>query len=774
MRTLAELIFHRRRLVLLAVLLVSGVFGSLLPSLRVVTDVEYFFLEDDPDLAAFRTLQKEFGSEEFLALAYSSDDVFSKKSLEDIKYLTEAIIELPQVEQTYSITQDIQFVWRGDHPEFQRLIRRYPPSPGVKAYAIRELETNPFFRDILLSKDGRSAFIIAQLQAGLDSHAMRIEVTRNVEKVIARRAPGRVRLIGVPVYVTALYREVLRDIKYLVPLTALLMGFFLFFSFRSIVGLLCPAVVMALSLEWTLGLFALFDRPITLVSGMIFPLVLAIGVTSCLHIISTYYENLAAGEEKEEALVSATAQMLPPCFYTAFTTAAGFSMLVLADVRPVRETGLFAAAGMMGTFLLSMTIVPLALHYAPAPPPERAGRLSGGKMGKALAALARFDVERGGRALLGALLLAFISAFGVSLLNAETNPIKFFKKRSAIRKTHEFFERKLGGTMPMDLLFVGDETALREVATYRSVRKVQDEMQKNPDLHGVVSAVDVIEFLYDKVNMTGPALPLTDKDLGRYLHFVERSRLLDREPLVLKFFSSDWNKGRIMSRVGVMGSGKLRALFKSVEDYANDHAPQGLTYRVAGMVNLLVNMMDKVVRSQLISLSAAVTVIALLFALLLGNARQALVAMIPNLLPIGITLGIMGFMGIDIDVATCMMPSVAVGLAVDDTIHFLIRYRSELSRGLSREEAVRVTILSKGRAFIFTSCVLFFGFGVLVNSNLVPVAAFGVISAATMAAALFADLVVLPALLLLGKEEINPTDNESRETDRRDARATIR
>lgn len=752
---LSEWILARRRALLAGLILATGVFLFGISRLQIVTDFESFFLPGDPNLVSYEALKRSFGSDEFVLIAYEAEQgvVFSEKALRELRLITAGLSRVDRVREVVSLTNAREFVATSDGiPVGRSILGGTDPRPADIDEARRKIAANPFYRGLLVSTDESTAFLVVQMQAeaGAGNQA-RLEMTRAVEQVVGPYDQGNIRVAGTPIYLTELYRLIIDNLLWLGSASALIVVLLLWLSLRSVRGVVLPLGILLLSVLWNMGIFGLAGAPITIASSVVIPLIVAISVTSSIHFLLVYTGLLQDGLKPQDSLLQAMTHIIPPAFYSTLTTSLGFLTLITAEVLPVVQTGLYTACGVMASFLLTITVIPIALSYFPDEPVKRQVTRTDTPepdplLVRALDRVANLNLRHPLPLILLWVVVAGAGVVGIGMIRIETNPLKFFREGSKMAETHAYFEKELGGTLPFDVLVEGPPGAFKDLRAYDNLRRFEEFLKAQPELHGVIGLPDLVR----EVNyaLTGErSLPYNLQEFGTQVRLIDLAR--SRYPLVSRFVDVDWSQARFTSRVQAMSSEELSWLIRKIDRYAEQNLDERFDYEVTGIVKLLANMIDKVADSQIASLTFAVGILWVCFIVFLRSFTLGTVAMVPNVIPIIGTLGLMGALGIDLDLATVMMPSIAIGLAVDDTLHFFNAFRHQAKLGTNGEDAIRWTLHFRGRAFFYTSLVLVSGFGILLGSTLRPVADFGIISCAAILLSLLADLLLNPALLRL-------------------------
>jgi predicted RND superfamily exporter protein len=447
-------------------------------------------------------------------------------------------------------------------------------------------------------------------------------------------------------------------------------------------------------------------------------------------------------------VLDALQRVVGPCLMTSLTAAIGFLSLAVSNVPAMREFAFAASIVMVFEFVFSFFLLPPLLIVLPAErflaPSTRQHSLL---IDQVLSRIPEL-VGRYAYAVLGAAtLLALVATWFTAQVPIETNPQQHLKSSSPVRRSLDFVEQKLGGTMVLDVSLITPEPdGFKSPERLGVIKTLQDFISRQEAVTSTLSLVDFLKEMNQSFHSEDPlffTLPNDRNLVEQYLLLYDGK---DLEDVVTDAF----DHARIIVRIHQSSSRNLEALLATIESFIHSSLQPGdIRIRLTGNVRNVVNTANEVVTNQISSFATAALIIAVLLSLQLRSVSLGLLSLIPNVFPILTTFGIMGLAGIPLDTGTVMIASVALGIAVDDTIHVLSAYRTQRINGRPRREAVETVLRTKGRAVIVSALTLTAGFGVLVFGSFVPVVYFGLLTAVTLATAVLAELLLLPALLLL-------------------------
>jgi len=486
---------------------------------------------------------------------------------------------------------------------------------------------------------------------------------------------------------------------------------------------------------------------INLISTIITPLLMAVSVADSIHIVAGYLQEHGqhSGASRRDCIIATFHQLIAPTTMTSVTTIIGLLSLMSATLTPVRQFGLVAAFGVMAAYVVTLFFLPVLLTLLHVPKASHKAAIRSGVTTRLLAWLGQWHPRRSQLILVICGLLLIPAMKQISRITIGTHSLDYLKPGDTVRNQTEWIDSNLGGSVSLEFLVDGRETdALKNPRLLGMMDQFQNYLKEIPGVTGVFSAVDLVKSLnkaYFEGDETAYKIPESQTGVSQELLLVRGSDELS------SLLSDDYSKGRITVRVAMAQSQKLAAKLPEIEEKMKSIFNASASVKATGLVYLMHRMESYLLATQIRSFAIAFGVILLCMILLLRSVKLGLLAIIPNFLPILFTLAIMPFFHIALDVGTVMIAGVALGLVVDDSIHFLTRLKLELETQNSTPLAIDAGLRATGRPIIFTSIILSFGFIVLTLASFNPVIHFGILSSIVIFLALVFDLLVLPAVL---------------------------
>ena len=717
-----------------------GISALIRPGLRQDYRLEAFVGSDDPAYRTFRAFLEEFTSNEVAVIAIHSDDALSAETQTIVKQLVAQCRPISSVQRVVALSEI--------------------PAP-LRALLGDSLYDHPMIRGNLLSQDGRTTAIVLQMSAEHQDAAERQRSVQRLRDIVDRareRAPSTMRFVLAGPYVTLIdmYDYVDRDLRIFTVASFVLMGATLWIVFRRLGPMIYALTVAIAAVTSGLGLAVLAGFVTSLITQMIVVLIAVLSVATCVHLCvaadEVADENLPpkprhrhAGDSIDGSARSdpdtllhriVLQRMLAPCTAVVVTTAAGFASVCISSIMPVRRFGILMVCGL----LLSLIYGLVGVVFLPSP---RKSHASTQRLGRFLASFAAAALPHRRIIYVATILLVVVAAAGIPRLRFESDFIKSFRANTGVRRSYEFIQQHLSPVGSVEVVVRSSASPTgRHTITAQQIHQAREFgegiVERFPSIRKALSLADLI-------SIGGSPLPHSNTGLAIRL---AAARLMFGADAVRGFINDDGTALRLNLRAveGVPVEEKLR-INSEIKALAEAHFGPDVSVQVTGLYHFYAVLVSGLVRDQYRSFAVALPAVFVVLALMLRSIKLAAVAMIPNLLPLVWCIGGMAWAGIPVSMTTAMMLSVVLGIAVDDTVHYVWRFRRELRLCGDYHEAALRTHASVGRACVFTTVVIAGGFWILTLSQFLPTAYFGGLVGFTMLGTLAADLLVLPALL---------------------------
>jgi predicted RND superfamily exporter protein len=714
--------------------------------LRFDYNIENFLPADSPVIQEYRSFTDKYEPDDgIILLGFEHENVFQFEVLRDVAAISDSIEALESVDRVESLTTYRGLISTDQGLEFKTLIERIEPDAAVLAAQKDAVLADPLAPGYVVNETGTVTALFVRIAPEVTGYAGRREVIDRVENILEPyRASYRFRESGIPVlrngYVDSIQRE---TFKYLI-LNSLVIAVVLFWLFRSLAGIFLPLIIVYAGGVWTVSVMNLSGSSIDVLSSTISAIILVVGIADYVHLQTKYNEIVRSGGNRREAVRGMVLRLGVATLLTSITTAIGFSTLATSNIIPMRRFGVYTAVGVLLTFVVSIVLVS-AVQWI-APPPSQATRPgSGRRFQQHLDRVDGWTSRYPKSILLGAGVVLLASVFGATRLRVNSYINDDLGPRTELYRDMAFFQEKLAAPFPLEILLTSDAPgAFKDPDLLRKVRAVQSHLNGLPSVGRTVSIVDLLLHLHERLGADDSSeIPDSPELIAQYLLLLEISNGGDTNRLT----DFDYSEVRISALMDDVGSRRLNPILAGVDSviaavFVNDP----VSASKSGTIVIAASVSQSITRSLLVSIALAFVFISLIMAVAFRDMKYIVISLIPNVIPLVVTAGFMGFVGIAIKPATAVIFSIAFGIAVDDSIHFLARFRQEL-RDRSLEDALRTTLRETGRAIVMTSVIVVAGFLSLGTSRFETTAYMGYLVSITVVVALLADLLVLPALI---------------------------
>ena len=708
-------------------------FALQIPKLSFRTSIYDLLIEDLSDSIRYQEAKKFFGSDDIIRVVIKADDIFDSATFKKIEILSEALAGIKGVRRVISLPGIRQNVDPG---------RKWTVDHFMNVASPVDL-----FKKNLISVDRRVAAINLILESGAEHEA----VINGIQDIIDKDT-GTLSLyqIGMPLVSQALVTYTIKDFQRLPILTLVLITLTYFVLFRKPVRVLLPLMVVLVVLSWTFGLMALLKIPLSLLTMIVPIFLIAVGTAYCLHVMSEYISNAQVARTENDAVMATFAHSALPCTLAVVTTLFGVGSLFVNRIPAIHEFALLACFGMVSLLLVLLVLLPAVLVLIPLPTSKTQSATGTGKFLDRILDIIVGLVLKQQKATFAAIgMLSLLALVGIFFIQVETNPFEYFKKDIPIRRHFDDIHHSLSGSFAIGVIMTSRQDHYFEDPLHiLEIKRFQDYLETLRDVDKTVSFADYVMLVHYALNNYDSKQYRIPQEAFEARMAINNYKGLLGEDMYAQFMTPQLDKAYILVLTHISSSKDFLIRKAEILAYAKKHLPEHLTADVTGFGVAISASSHLLVRGQINSILLGLLLIFGIMFLMFLSAKVGLIALLPNCFPIIINFGIMGWMGIRLSPSTSLIASIAIGLAVDDTIHYLHRYNREFKKDLDKDRALRDTVKSVGKPIIFTTLTISIGFFVLMFSHFQPTAVFGFLMVVTMLAALIGDLILLPALML--------------------------
>lgn len=758
-------------------ILIAGL-GSQLPKIVIDVSTEGFLHTEDPTLTDYNAFRDQFGRDELILVAIQAPEIFVPHFLLKLKNLHEELQEnVPYIEDINSLLNARNTRGEGDRLIVEDLLEKWPQTAQEFESIKRRALENQLYKNLLLSADGKMTTIVIKTQTyssqeseadvlqGFEADAdekqiyltdaENSKVVQAVNRIAASyQSPDfQINIAGSAAVTHFLKRFMFKDMRKFMGLALLTIAVFLYIMFRRITGVVLPLLIVLLSLLSTLGIMAIFKAPIKIPTQILPSFLLAVSVGYAVHILALFYHHFQENGSKEAAIIFAIGHSGLAIIMTAATTAGGLFSFSTSEVAPIAELGIFAGCGVILAMLYTIILMPALLAIVPIKQLRRnKGSAKATATDRLLAAVAKIAIRYPLRILMLAAVIIFLSAIGLKNIRFSHDILRWFPKESSVRIATEKIDKAMRGSISLEVIAdTHTENGLYDPDLMRRLDNTCAYL-KTLEVDTVFvgkawSLTTILKETHRALNENREAfytIPRERQVIAQELFLFENSGADDIED----FSDSQFSKARLMLKVPFQDAVRYNRFLKVVgAHFKTDYADVDIT--ITGMTALLFRTVTNAIAGMKKSYIYALIVITIMMIILIGRWRIGLLSMVPNLTPIIITLGLIGWFKIPLNLFTMLVGNIAIGLAVDDTIHFMHNFRRYFEESHDAGAAIAQTLQTTGRAMLVTSCVLSIGFFTFMFASMKNLVGFGLLTGITILLALLADYFIAPALMVV-------------------------
>jgi predicted RND superfamily exporter protein/(2Fe-2S) ferredoxin len=728
------------------ILALQGLSLYLILQLQINNAPEVYFNSDSPAVVLRDELRRDFPNDEALTVVFQGQDLYGQDFLGRLGGLTKRLSSHPLVDRVTSIVSLERISGSGDGFSVDLLVDASNLKLRSPAAVQQRVMNDRFAPGALASRDA-TVLALAVRPKPLTSSAERLALKIAVAAAI-NEFGLRVHYAGDAGPVTldvAQLDAVMADSMVFVPLTAAIGLGLLYWVVGRVWPVIIGGVAMSVVVLVSVATVSLSGQPYTMATAILPSLLAAYAIATLLHVYASAQRSPYPGATRALCVDRAIGHTLRPSIFNCATTGAGLLSMVLVPIPPIQ---LFGVIGAWGTVLVFLTVFflvpPLLVRFDRRPWPSRGSGLN--KLGQLATRLTLFSMRRP-----KTIVLVFICLLGATYplaqqVKVESDLLAFFKPEHAVSRHTRLIEEKLSGVTTLEISLRGEQRdSLQSVAALSAIRDFQRRLDGLPEVDRSISMVDLVEEMHWAMNGEKPAfrtLPPNDRQLRQYMLVYDGNDLYE-------LVNRDFQHARIVLSLNVHGAVEIGRTIQTIRAQLSANPLPGIAVDIGGNGRLFADQVDLLVKGQINSFSGAFLQIFLFMVLLWRSVGAAAVCMLPNLAPLYFIFVLMGASGIHLDIATVMIAGVVLGITVDDTIHLYHGYRDRLKRGVSPILAIARSFQSSGRAVMAISVVLVAQFALMSTSDFIPTANFGLMTAAGLLAGQFAELLLLPAVLVL-------------------------
>ena len=736
-------------LCLICLLAITVLPNAILPKLNINNAPTTFLPPDAPSRILNDHVRTLFPDDEVVILLFEGVALFSDGFLEAYDQLSVDIGDLDSVNNVIAVTNQDHIEGTEDGFLISPLVDLDQLEDTHPRERLARATSDRFAKNTLVAADG-SAIAMVIVPNNMDNSILNLQLEENILALTKEhRLDGYLSAVSGEVTTdVAQMRMILHDNMLFIPLTVFIGLLLTWLLFRRLMAVVITGLVTGAVVNSTIAFYVLFNQPFNSISSILPPLLSALTIAVLVHVYNALQYASLRGLNGRERVISAMDEVRRPALYSAITTAIGLASLGFSSIPPIRMFGLSAALGVCLIYVIIIHLLPpIFMQFDRQPWPKRQSGLQ--YMDRLVTILVGVGI-RYPKVMIAAVVLSLaVTAPLVTRIKVETNLLEFFHTDHPLRVDTAHIEKMLSGTLPMEIvLTTEDPDLLLSPKVLRQIKGFQDWLESKPAVDKTLSAADFIEEMHWGFHAEDPAYRIIPDDgdlISQYLFVYDGEDLFD-------FIDRDYLNTRIAISANVHGAKEIRELIDSMREHVGNTLAFNnidVDWKISGAGRLFADQEALLISGQSKSLGGALILIFLLLLASCRSFRDAALCMIPNLSPIVLIFIVMGLLRINLDMATTMIASVAVGIAIDDTIHVYHGFIHRVKAGISPITALARTYQKAGRAVMTTTFILCSQFLLLLASAFVPMGYFGLLSSIGLLAALIFDLLLLPAILIL-------------------------
>ncbi|PIA81619.1 transporter [Gaetbulibacter sp. 4G1] len=755
----ARLILRNKIAILIAIVVATIFFSFQWENMR-FTYTEANLLPDDHEVnIKYNDFLKTFGEEgNLIILGVKDSTFFTVEKLNAWNKLSENFKQFKEVETVVSI-KDLQKLVK-DNVNEKFILEPFIKDSVSSIKQIKILQDElfnkyPFYDNFLFNKESKTIRTAIYLKKNIVNTSARKDFIVNILNPIVEDFQEAnnidVRVSGMPYIRTLNAQLIVDEIGKFILAALLVTSLIFFFFFRSFRATFISLIVVCVGVMWTLGFLGLLNYEITVLTALIPPLIIVIGIPNCIFLINKYQHEVKLHGNKVKSLQRVITKIGNATLMTNVTTASGFATFILTESKLLKEFGIVASLSILAIFILCLLIIPIIYTFLPYPKDRHLEHLNKRWIGGFVNWMEYMVKQKHIAIYATSVVLLIASIIGIYQIKISGSLIEDMPQESEFVNDIRFFENEFNGIMPLEIMIdTKRKKGVMKLATLKRMNELEDLIIETPELSKPISVVGLVKYskqAYYNGNPKHYQLP-TSQENSFILSYAKNSS--SNVDLLKNFVDSTGQYARITTFMKDIGTDKMERIEENLQAKIDKVFPkERYNVSMTGKALVFQKGTKYLVKNLAISLSLAIFLISLFMAYMFRSGRMIIVSLIPNLLPLLVTAGLMGYLGVPIKPSTILVFSIAFGISVDDTIHFLAKYRQELQANHWKiKKSVYAALRETGVSMFYTSIVLFFGFSVFTISSFGGTVALGALVSATLLFAMLSNLLLLPSLLL--------------------------
>ncbi len=755
----ATLLLRNKLVFTISVLLATIFMGYQATKMELSYEFAKILPDNDPTFIEYQNFKKQFGEDgNVMVLGFEDKNFFTLQKFNDWYHLSKAIKVIPGIKDVLSVPT-IFDVTKNDSLEkleFVPLITKIPTTQEEVTKIKERVYQLPFYEGLVYNKDNGATLMAITFNKSSLNSSLRLEIVKQVKiltQAFATKHGIEMHYSGMPYIRTQLMEKISHEMTLFLFLAIVITALILWLFFRSGLNVFFSLVIVVIGVIWSVGLLQLFGYKITVLSGLIAPLILVIGIPNCIFLINKYQSEYLLHRNKIKALTRMIVTIGITLFLANVTTAIGFGVLYFTKSSMLVEFGIIAGLSVIVTYFITLILIPVILFLLPAPKAKHTKHLEGKRINAMLEYINTLVHQKRGAIYLVTTIVTVISIVGIFRINLIGYVVDDLPKNDPVYTDLHFFEKSFKGVLPFEIsidtkkengLFAQNAQAIYKLKTMQAI------FIEYPEFSKPISIAEAIKFSYQAYRGGDPKFyrvpSITDlKTLSEY-----SGSLNGQNNRLRTFIDSSRRITRVSFQMADIGSKRIKVLTEELKPRIDSvFDPKDYNVSMTGHSLVFLKSNDYLLYNLFESLVIEIILIALVGMVLFRSVSIIILSKIPCLIPLIITAGVMGFLGIRFKPSTILIFSIAFGISSDGTVYLLTKYRQELRKHNGNALlAISAAIKDTGLSMVYTTIILFFGFSIFSVSSFGGTAALGILISLTLIISLFTNLILLPAILL--------------------------
>lgn len=704
----------------------------------------------------YRKFVETFGEEGNLIIVGTQDSNFFRLDhFQNWKRLCKDLSKVEGVENLLSVSNTYDLVKNTEKKQFE-IENVFPDTITTQAeldtYA-EKFKSLPFYRNMVYNHKTDAYLLAITVNKERMQTKAREKMVKSIQQIchqFEKRENVKLHYSGLP-YIRVVNSIKIKKELYLFSVLALVICIVvLFIFFRSFKAVFFPVLIVLIGVIWALGMLSLFGYKITLLSGMIPPLLIVIGIPNSIYMLNKFHHEYLSHGNKIKALQRVIIKIGNATFLTNLTTASGFATFIIVKSDILRQFGIIASLNIMGLFVLSLLLIPIIFSFIKPPSSKHVSHLDNKFVNHIIDKLINITKYHRKAVYISTVVIVAVGFYGITLIKSSGYMVDDIPKSDPIYVDLQFFEDNFDGLMPLEIMVDTKKPGgVMQMTTFNKINQLEEKLAKYPELSSSLSLLNLLKFskqAFYNGNEKYYSLP-NNREKNFILQYASVGE--GNANLLHSFMDSTRQITRISIRMKDVGTKRMEQLYSDFHaDIDSIFTSDNYDVTVTGSSVTFFKGTEYLLKNLFTSLVLAIILISSFMAIMFSSWRMVVLSLIPNVIPLIFTAAIMGFTGIPIKASTILVFSIAFGISVDNTIHFLAKYRQELkATGWDIGQSVILALKETGVSMLYTSVVLFFGFGIFTLSSFGGTVAMGVLVSLTLLVAVTSNLILLPSLL---------------------------